>query len=597
MSDVSSVTSGTTGAGGGNMIRLTGLASGLDVDALVKKMMAAEQAKLDKAKQDQQTTQWKQEAYQDIIKDIKDLQSSFFDASSSDKDILAATNFAPFNVSSADGLSAVDTSVATFTPGVGAKTGKYSISVKQLAKGAGISNTLYVPSNQTATKAQLSTKLTDIDPSLSGSVKLGLNANNATSDFNVTLDNTSGTATLGDLINAINDQGSGSVKATYSELTGQFNLNSTRTGSDTSLAIKSGSTASLSTILGFSAANSAGVTTADWTVSSTSTDTATGKIQKGQNADVIITPPGGSGVEVTDKTSNNFTIDGMTYTLSSEGTDSTHPVTASVTVGQDTQKVYDKIKSFIDKYNAIVDEIQTKLTEKPNSDYKPLTDAQKAEMSSTQITAWETKAKVGILRNDDNLQNLLDNLTTAFTTAVNNTGLSMGRYGGNSIGIDTSQDYTTPDHIDIADPTALKTAISNNCDQILKMFTNVSTAAAPIADDGSTKYDTSTQEYQEDGIFTRINTILQKNVGFTNTTLNTAILTSYANKQYDFTITGTGGKNTLPDQLYEEQLNIKKITAQMSTDQEKYYKQFSNLETVMNQLNAQQSQLSSMLGN
>ncbi|OAA83173.1 flagellar filament capping protein FliD [Clostridium ljungdahlii] len=599
MSDVSSVTSGTTGAGGGNMIRLTGLASGLDVDALVKKMMAADQAKLDKAKQDQQTTEWKQEAYQDIIKNIKDLQSSFFDSSSSDNDILSATNFAPFTVGGADGSSTVDTSVATFTPGVGAKTGKYSISVKQLAKGAGVGNTVTTLPTATpaSAKAALSTKLTDINSSLSGSIKLALNANGATSDVNVTLDNTSGNATLGDLINAINNQGSGSVKATYSELTGQFNLNSTKTGSDTSLSIKSGSTASLSTILGFSAANSGGVTTANWTVSSTSTDTATGTIQKGQNADVIITPPGGSGVEVTDKTSNNFTIDGMTYTLSSEGTDSTHPVTASVTIGQDTQKVYDKIKSFIDKYNAIVDEIQTKLTEKPNSDYKPLTDAQKAEMSSTQITAWETKAKVGILRNDDNLQNLLDNLTTAFTTAVNNTGLSMGRYGGNSIGIDTSQDYTTPDHIDIADPTALKIAISTNCDQILKIFTNVSAAPAPIAADGSTKYDSSTQEYQEDGVFTRINTILQKNVGFTNTTLNTAILTSFANKQYDFTITGTGGKNTLPDQLYEEQLNIKKITDQMSTDQEKYYKQFSDLETVMNQLNSQQSQLSSMLGN
>lgn len=597
MSDVSSVTSGTTGAGGGNMIRLTGLASGLDVDALVKKMMAADQTKLDKAKQDQQTTEWKQEAYQDIIKDIKDLQSSFFDASSSDKDILSATNFAPFTVSSADGLSAVDTSVATFTPGVGAKTGKYSISVKQLAKGAGVSNivTTLPTATPASAKAALSTKLTDINPSLSKSIKLVLNANNATSDVNVTLDNTSGTATLGDLINAINNQGSGSVKATYSELTGQFNLNSTKTGSDTSLAIKSGTDAEIFNMLGFSTTTAVTINK-DGATGGTITDTTKTLIQKSQNADVVITPPGGSGVEVTDKTSNNFTIDGMTYTLSSEGTDPSHPVTASVTVGQDTQKVYDKIKSFIDKYNTIVDEIQTKLTEKPDSDYKPLTDAQKAGMSSSQITAWEAKAKVGILRNDDNLQNLLDNLTTAFTTAVNNTGLSIGRYGGNSIGIDTSEDYTTPDHIDIADPTALKTAISTNCDQILKMFTNVSTAAAPIAEDGSTKYDSSTQEYQEDGIFTRMSTILQKNVGFTNTTLNTAILTSYANKQYDFTTTGTGGNNTLPDQLYEEQLNIKKITDQMSTDQEKYYQQFSQLETVMNQLNAQQSQLSSMLG-
>ena len=588
MSDVSSVTSGATGAGGGNMIRLTGLASGLDVDSLVKKMMAGEQTKLDKAQQDQQTVQWKQEAYQDIIKDIKDLQSSFFDSTSSDNNILSSTNFAPFTVSGV-GTSTVDTSVATFTPGVGAQTGTYTIKVNKLAKGAGVSNTL---TNATlpSSKPTLSTKLTDINSSLSGTITLSLSANGSTTPVSVTLNN-SGTSTLGDLVNAINNQSGGNVKASFSELTGQFSLNSGKTGSNTSLTIQSGTSAGIFSMLGFSTTTAVTINK-DGATGGTITDTTKTLIQNSQDANVDITAPNGSATGITES-NNNFTIDGMTYNISSD----TNTPTATVVVGQDTQKVYDKIKSFIDKYNTIVDEIQTKLTEKPDSNYKPLTDAQKAEMSSSQITAWETKAKTGILRNDDNLQKLLDNLTTAFTTAVNNTGLSIGRYSGNSIGIDTSEDYTTPRHIDMADPTALKTAISTNCDQILKMFTNVSTTPAPIASDGSTKYDSSTQEYQEDGIFTRFKTILEKNVGYTNTTLNTAILTSYANKQYDFTLTGTGGKNTLPDQLYEEQLNIKKITSQMSTDQEKYYQQFSQLETIMDQLNAQQLQLSSMLGN
>ena len=222
MSDVGSVASGTTGAGGGNMIRLTGLASGLDVDALVKKMLTADQTKLDKAKQDQQTTQWKQEAYQDIIKDIKDLQSSFFDSTSSDNNILSSTNFAPFTVSGV-GTSTVDTSVATFTPGVGAQTGTYTIKVNKLAKGAGVSNTL---TNATlpSSKPTLSTKLTDINSSLSGTITLSLSANGSTTPVSVTLNN-SGTSTLGDLVNAINNQSGGNVKASFSELTGQFSLN------------------------------------------------------------------------------------------------------------------------------------------------------------------------------------------------------------------------------------------------------------------------------------------------------------------------------------------------------------------------------------
>jgi len=557
MSDVSSTTyTGMSGAGGGSLLRLTGMATGLDVDGMVKKMMAAEQTKLDKAKQNQQTTQWKQEAYQDIIKKIKDLQSSFFDSASSDKNILSSTSYAPFSVSGV-GTATVDTSVATFTPTTGAKSGKYSVTVNKLATGAGLSNTLSGKS--------LSTKLTDIG--LSGGISLVLNANDASSDTTITLDNSDGSKTLGDLINSINNQAAGTVKATFSELTGEFDLNSTTTGSNTSLAIKSGTTASLSNIFG---SNIIGRT-----------------ITNGNNADITITPPGGSPVTLNDtngnaKSSNNFVIDGMSYNLSSTGT-------ATVSVGTDTQKVYDKIKGFIDKYNAIVDDIQTKLTEKKDSSYKPLTDTQKASMSESQITAWETKAKVGILRNDSNLQNMLNDLKSAFTTGVSNTGISLGRYGGNSFGIDTSSDYTKPSHIDIVDESKLKAAISSNSDQILKLFTNVSTSN----DDSA--YTSSNAKYKEDGIFTRINKILQTNVGYTNTTLNSAVLTAYANKQYDYSSTGSGGKNTLPDQIYEQQLAIKKITDSMSDKQEKYYQQFSALETAMNQLNSQQSMLSSMI--
>ncbi|MDP4176919.1 MAG: flagellar filament capping protein FliD [Bacillota bacterium] len=554
MSDVSSTSStytGMSGAGGGNMIRLTGMSTGLDVDGIVKKMMAAEQVKVDKVKQQQQTIKWKQEAYQGIIKDVKDLQSSFFDVTSSSKNILSSSNFTPYSVSGV-GTSAVDTSVATFTPGIGAKTGTYKIHVDQVATGSGLTNNI----SAAGSPALLTTKLTDINASLTGNISLVLNANDAANNITVTLNNT-GDATLGDLINAINNQGSGSVKASYSELTGGFSLNTSKTGTNTSLTIKSGTTNAISSILG--------------------TYTADSEIQNGKNADVTITPPGGGAVQVTSKTSNSFIIDGMNYNLSSTGD-------AQVSVGMDTQKVFDKIKSFIDKYNTVVDEIQTKLTEKKDYSYSPLTDAQKSQMKDSDVTAWEAKAKAGILRNDNNLQTMLTNLTQAFTTAVSNTGLSIGRYGGNTIGLDTSTDYDKPGHIDITDETALKNAIATNGDQVLKLFTNAST---------STDTDTA---YKENGIFTRISDIFQKNVGYTNTTLNNAILTSYANKQDDYSTTGGSGTGTLPDQIYQQQILITNMTKTLNDHQEKYYQQYSQLETMMNNLNTQQAQLSSMLG-
>lgn len=656
MSDVSSTTStptGVTGAGGGNMIRITGMASGLDVDGVVKKMMAADQAKLDKAKQDQQTMQWKQQAYQDVIKEIKDLQSSFYDSISPDKNILSSTNFTPFTISGV-GSSTVDTSVATFTPGVGTKTGKYSVSFGadgQLASvatktgnnivldtssgftqdnwdaGAGSAKTIGFSINGTADQvitlnaahASLADTVNDINTkisanaSLKGTVQAVINGGNiqfqALSDSSVKISSTNttvasdldnlqgrvinpskntsmsdlgvssdshllfrynGSATdtditikstdsISDIITNISNATSGAVKASYSQLTGKLSIQTSNTGSSQSIQI---------TGIGVAA-----------TALGLSTDAAA---NNGTDAIVYITPPGGVSTKVI-KPTNNFTIDGMTYSLSGKGD-------ISVNVGTDSQKVYDKINSFITQYNKIVDDIQTRLTDKKDASYKPLTDAQKSSMSSSEITAWETKAKVGILRKDDNLQNLLNSLRSAFTSGVSNSGLSLGSYGSNTFGMDTSSDYSKPGHIEIVDPVKLKTTIANNSDQILKMFTNVSTTV-----DNST-YNSNNKKYQEDGIFTRIKGILESNVGYTNTTLNSAILTSYANKQYDYSTTGTSSKNTIPDQIYEQQLMIKKITDSMSTKQENYYQQFSKLETAMNQLNAQQSQLTSMLG-
>lgn len=669
MSDVSTTSSGMTGAGGGNMLRITGMATGLDVDSMVKKMMAAEQTKLDKAKQNQQTIQWKQEAYQDIINDIKGLQSSFFDSMSSDKNILSSTNFSPFTVNGVNG-GTVDTSVATLTPGVGAQTGTYNITFtdpatnstngQHLASAAAVSgssdslnattsgfaqsnwngktigfsidggtdqainltdlssdplkntindtvddintqisnntslngkvkavasngkiqfqaltdSTVKISNSTTATTPGKTTVSTDMD-NLTGEVinistattmgdlgltginnKITFTYNNTTYDVPV-----STTDKISDVINNISSKTSGKVIGKFSQLTGNFTIQTASTGDTQNL-----------TLTATNAATALGLT-----------DTTA---KQGQDAILFIKPPGATDYTKVTKSNNNFTIDGMTYSISSVGN-------ASVTVGTDTQKVYDKIKDFIDKYNTVMDKIQTKLSEKKSSDYKPLTDSQKESMSASQITAWETKAKVGILRNDNNLQSMLNSLRTAFTSAVDGAnGVSFAKYGDNSIGIDMSSEPTTPGHIEITDASKLKDAIASKGDQILKLFTNQSTKTLATSE----TYDINSGKYKEDGIFTRVKAILQSNVGYTNTTLNSAILTSYANKQYDYSTSGTAGKGTIPDQIYEQQLMVKKITDSMSTKQEQYYQKFSQLESAMTTLNAQQAQLSQLSG-
>lgn len=550
MSDMSTTYTGLSGSGGGDRLRITGMATGLDIDGMVKKMMAAEQAKVDKVQQDRQIIAWRQEAYQDIIKDLKDLQSTFFDPTSSDKNILSAASFSPFDVSGTNGA------IANIVTGVGVKPGNYTVNVTSIAQGAGVLKQLDAGIN-------LKTKLSDKDPSLTGVLNLDLTVNG--SNLSIKIDNSAGNMTMSDLITAINNQGAGAVKASFSELSGKFSLQTLKTGQSAKMQIANTSSTALTGLLKIDAAD-------------------IGVDKFGSNADFTLQVPGDATVyHITDKENNNFAIDGVNYSLQGPGSN-------TFSVSQNTQKVYDKLKGFIDKYNAIVDKIQTKIIEKKNYDYKPLTDSQKSQMKEADITTWQNKAKQGILRNDDNLQTLLQNLKTAFATAVTDSGLSLGKYGPNTIGINFSEDNFKPAHIDIIDEGKLKNAITQNSSQILKMFTNVSSTAL------SGSYDPTKATYKEDGIFTRVKKILEDNVGLANVVSNSSILTKYANYQDDFSYYGAGGTNTIPDQLYQKDKLIKSLNDSLKVKRENYYKQFSKLETAMNQLNSQQAWLAQQFG-
>lgn len=63
--------------------RVTGLASGLDTDTLVEDLTAATQAKIDKAKQQEQILEWKQEDYRKILTQLVDFNEEYFGTSTS----------------------------------------------------------------------------------------------------------------------------------------------------------------------------------------------------------------------------------------------------------------------------------------------------------------------------------------------------------------------------------------------------------------------------------------------------------------------------------------------------------------------------------
>ncbi|MFW2501344.1 flagellar filament capping protein FliD [Clostridium diolis] len=663
-----------------NLLRISGIASGIDTDSVVKSMVSNYQAKIDKANQDKQTLQWKQEAYRDIIKSVKGLQE-YFDPLSS-KFILSDKSL---NINKAE---TDDSSIVSATASSTAKAGTYNFKVSQLASQAKIEgssknsminvsdvskwngNTLDFGSAHITLSSNISsiadlagdinkqlasttlsgkvsasyvndgtnsyikfvnsdsttpiilkkngsglTNVSDIgsdvmlnsgisstsslatlgfsgDDTTPGTISFTLNSGTTSSNVSLTVKSSS---TVQDLINAVKSATSGAVTMSIDDTTGKISFQSKSYGSASGIKITDSSgTNNIITNLGLPQPTPA--------TSPISTTVATGT-----DAVVQIKEPGQSEYTTTTQSSNQFTINGVSYNL--VGINDATNIDSNITVTGNSDTVVSNIKKFIDDYNSVISKINTKLTEKKNGDYPPLTDAQKESMSSDQITAWESKAKVGILRNDDYLNSLLTELRGAFSAPVysnytsssstTNTriALNFGSYGSGAIGIDTSStDLTDGGKIYVKDETKLKNAIENNMDDLKKLFIGTSDNSL-----GTNESYSGSSKYMEDGIFTRMDSLLRNyvaapGVGEDGTYSLSGTMNILVNKQYDYGYTGFSGKNTLPDQVYSKTLNIDKLKTQMSDAETRYYNKFTALEKAMNSLNAQQSQLSSMLG-
>lgn len=660
----------TSSTASSSLLRISGMASGIDTDSIVKSMLSSYQSRIDKANQAKQTLQWKQEAYRDTIKDIKGLQE-YFDPLSSK--YMLSGNSLNINTAASD-----DTSIVSATSGSTAKAGTYKVDVDQLATQAKIEGTSKDTLVKVTDLSNWSGKVLDFGSSgsitLSGITDTTMNSTNMSklaSDINQQI---ASNATLKGKISAsyVNDGTHNYIKFTSTE---SITLDGTDVGGGTTvsdiggsdLTINSGisSTSKLISDLGFSSGsikftltNGSTNSTVSLTVDANTTvqnlidqvnsstngavtlnvDTTTGKFSFqsknygsssnikitndsadnniitelgissttgiGKDAIVSITEPGQTTATTTTQSSNKFTLNGVTYNL--VGVNAAGD-TSNVTVTGNSDTVVTNVKKFIEDYNSVISKINTKLTEKKNNDYQPLTDAQKESMSEDQITAWETKAKVGILRKDDYLSNLMTQLRGIFSspvyssynstdTSAGKVSISFGQYGTNAIGIDTSTDYTDGGKLVIKDETKLKNAIENNIEDFKKFFIGASTATL-----GDNEAYIGSKKYMEDGLFKRMDTMLRDYVAAPGLGEDGAYTLSgsmniFVNKQYDYSTSGSSGKNTLPDQVYKQTLSISKIADQMSDAETRYYAKFTALETAMNNLNSQQAQLSSMLG-
>ena len=200
--------------------------------------------------------------------------------------------------------------------------------------------------------------------------------------------------TVASMMKKVNADSDVNVKMSYSEITDSFTFRSSNTGADVKieLANADGSKA-------FGAGGFFGID--DSNLEAT-----------GSDAEITFVNSDGS-TEVIKQSGNTFTLDGITYTIKEDFDAAAADGNISFGVTQDNDAVIDKVKTFIEDYNKIVEALNNKITEEKEYDYSVLTEAEREELSEEDLEKWDAKAKSGILRNDSAIKDFLSDMRTA----------------------------------------------------------------------------------------------------------------------------------------------------------------------------------------
>ena len=296
------------------------------------------------------------------------------------------------------------------------------------------------------------------------------------------------------------------------------------------------------------------------------------------------------------RSSNTFDLDGMSITLNgtfNKGSATDTPILSSQLKGldpdkdttifdlngddvtfsskTDPDKIIDVVKTMVEDYNAIVSEVKKAYSDMPleksdGSRYKPLTDEDKADMTESEIKAYEEKAKTGILFMDRDLSSLYSALRSAVAP-----GGSDGSFL-RSIGIKTSyEDGLTTLSLD---ENALREALEQNPDQVKDAFTKSKENGAA-----------------SDGLMASIQKVTDRYAATTGATKG--ILIEKAGSKYS---PSAALNNTLLEQMKDIDKQVDKWQAKMSDKVDYYTNKFTQLEMLIAQMNSQSSSLAGMMG-
>ncbi|WP_214889349.1 flagellar filament capping protein FliD [Exiguobacterium sp. s142] len=561
-------------------IRFGGLASGIDTDTIIKQLMQVERAPVDKLEQKKQTTEWKRDAYREINRSLMTLRNSAVDltfsrnfyakTSSSSDESRVSVVAGPSSGNSAiriDSVTQLATSATTILDATDRNGAKLTSATKLSDMNGFVSGQKRVIQETAGTELTLPKDLDFATMTFKDSAGAPLNKADFTYDAttgkltatNMTMypggvipkgvaaEYTSGTgfeiqykstetgtykkielsadATLQELMSKLNEKDTG-LSAFFESSTGKISLSTKETGANATIDFDSS----------FKTAFSVGSTN-----------------PIGQNAQFKV-----NGIDV-ERASNTVTIDNMTLTLKSRFPTPDNPTAGPVTLSAatDTQKIFDNIKGFVDKYNETIDLMNKKVKEDKFRDFAPLTKAQRDELSEDEIKKWEEKAMSGMLRGDTIVRGAMDTMRSKWssTSSSSNDDTMKQLF---QIGLATGSDFTNGGKIELNEE-KLKAAIEKDPEQVYQLFTNETNGLLPqIRDAAVSSRATITRIAGADG----------------------AGAPTYA----------------MGREMAQIDTRIERLNDLLISKENAYYRRFTAMETAMNQANSQAASLQQFLG-
>ncbi|MGE5543439.1 MAG: flagellar filament capping protein FliD [Bacillota bacterium] len=412
------------------VMRLSGLASGMDIDQIVSELMRAHRMQVDKSYQQRQILEWRREDYRAINTKLLTLRNAAFDMK------LQGTFMAKTACSS-------NSDILTATAGSSAVIGDYSVTVRNLASGVTKSSIEALAASYTGSGSDRVIKTLGEQFGLTGSVTFTLqgNVNGEVKEQAFTFNTAS--QNIYDVVGTINNAGLG-IKASYDSNLERFFLMTSGTGEQAEIHVKADAEGFLTNSLKLNV------------------NVGEDEINAHRGTDAVIDFNDATGLKFS---SNQFTVNGINLNLKAESGQ-----TVKVSVSQDVDAILNKIKSFVEAYNSAIESITGKLNEERNRDYLPLTDEQKKELSDREIEKWEEKARSGMLKADQLLSSAYNQIRSVTMARVEDLS---GKYTSlSAIGI-TTGGYLEMGKLHI-DETRLREALTSDPEGVMNLFTKSS---------------------------------------------------------------------------------------------------------------------------